>query len=567
MRRSLLIAITLFAGIVNTPGQTLVDLRTQTKNVDFSSALSTKPFRAGASLPLTCNVGEAFLNLGALPGQNLYICTVANTWTVQAPAALPSLSGNAGKVLSNDGTNLQWRGLGGDLSGTPDAAVVKQIQGRPVNPLAPLQGQLLRWDGVGNEWSPSTETVSSIFGRTGSVVAQAGDYTFPQIGGTLSLAQGGTGATSAAGALASIGAAPVVHTHVLTDLVGITGKQGTTGTFQMFGGGTVNTNDCARFDANGNLISAGMPCGPTPNYGQSFTSATSVTLTHNLNSSDLLVQCYDTSQTAIGFNSFTASTANSATVTFVNPQSGRCVVSASSGSSSGGTVTNLSGALTADQPVFGNSGADLKVGTKTGTGDQVVVSQSPVITSPYIADFTNMPHNHSAASAGGQLGIGAIQATALSGNGTKVATTTGTLTSGDCARIDAYGNFIDAGAPCGAGSGSVVTGLGLAGAGTAASPLMVDTTAVPTRLTGTNSLTWASFAQSTCQELTITLTGAVTGDEVMLGPPPTIDQGFQWGAYVSSANTVTVRMCKITSGSATPVSNGLSWRATIIKAL
>lgn len=565
MRRGLLIVVILSTRIVSAPGQTLVDLRNQTRNVDFSNALSTKPFQAGVSLPLTCSVGQAYLNLSALPGQNLYICTVANTWTVQAPAALPSLTGNAGKVLSNDGANLQWRGLGGDLSGSPDAAIVTQIQGRSVNSLAPLQSQLLRW--VGTQWSPSTESVSSVFGRTGTVVAQTGDYSFPQIAGTLAITQGGTGATSAGGALAGIGAAAAIHTHVLTDLMGITGKQGTAGNFQMFGGGSVNTNDCARFDASGNLISAGMACGPTPNYGQSFTSVTSVTFTHNLNSTDLLVQCYDTTRTAIGFNSFAAATANTATLTFLNPQSGRCVLSASAGSSSAGTVTNLTGSLTADQPIFGNSGADVKVGSKTGTGDQIVVSQTPVITSPYIADFTNMPHNHSAASTGGQLGISAILTAALSGNGAQLATTTGTLTSGDCARIDVSGNFIDAGAPCGSGGGSVVTGLGMAGAGTAASPLTVDATAIPTRLTGTGSLTWASFAQSTCQESTITLTGAVTGDEVMLGPPATIDQGFQWGAYVGSANTVTVRMCKITTGTVTPASNGLSWRATIIKAI
>src|ERR1039457_5854711 len=198
MRHGLLIVVALLPGIVNAPGQTLVDLRSQTRNVDFSSALSTKPFRAGVSLPLTCNVGEAFLNLSALPGQNLYICTVANTWTVQAPAALPSLTGNAGKVLSNDGASLQWRGLGGDLSGSPDAAVVNRIQGRLVNPAGPLQGQLLRWDGAGNQWSPSTESVGSVFGRAGTVAAQNGDYAFTQIAGTLSLTQGGTGATSSA---------------------------------------------------------------------------------------------------------------------------------------------------------------------------------------------------------------------------------------------------------------------------------------------------------------------------------------------------------------------------------
>lgn len=537
-RSSFLIVACLFMGTVSAPGQTFVDLRSQTRNVDFSSALSTKPFQAGVSLPLTCSVGQAFLNLNATPGQNLYICTAANTWTAQAPVP-----------------------FGGDLSGSPGAAVVIRMQGRLINPAAPAAGQLLRWDGVANQWSPSTETVGSVFGRSGTVFAQTGDYTFPQIGGTLSLAQGGTSATSAAGALSSLGAAAVVHTHVLTDLVGIAGKQGTAQLLQMFGGGTVNTNDCARFDANGNLVSAGTQCGPLPNYGQSFTSATSVTLMHNLNSTDLLVQCYDSSYTAIGFNSFAATTVNSATVTFVNPQSGRCVLSASSGSSgSSTTVTNLSGALTADLPVFGNSGSDIKAGTKTGTGDQVVVSQSPVITSPTIADFTNMPHNHSVGAAGGQLGIAAILSTALSGNGAKFATTTGALTSGDCARIDAYGNLIDAGAPCGT---SVITGLGLAGAGTAASPLQIDATAVPTRLTATATLTFPSINASACSELTIPVAGAAAGDEVFLGPPPNIDQGFVWSGYVSSTSTVTVRLCKVTSGPVSPVVQ--SWRATIVR--
>lgn len=34
------------------------------------------------------------------------------------------------------------------------------------------------------------------------------------------------------------------------------------------------------------------------------------------------------------------------------------------------------------------------------------------------------------------------------GNGTKIATSTGTLTSGNCVQIDANGNLIDSGAPC-----------------------------------------------------------------------------------------------------------------------
>src|SRR5438477_9740684 len=63
--------------------QTRVDLRTQSKNVDFSAASSTKPSRTGTTLPNLCSVGETFLKTDAPAGKNLYVCTAANTWTVQ----------------------------------------------------------------------------------------------------------------------------------------------------------------------------------------------------------------------------------------------------------------------------------------------------------------------------------------------------------------------------------------------------------------------------------------------------------------------------------------------------
>lgn len=44
---------------------------------------------------------------------------------------------------------------------------------------------------------------------------------------------------------------------------------------------------------------------------------------------------------------------------------------------------------------------------------------------------------------------GVIGERAVTGTGTNVATSTGTLTSGDCVKIDANGNLIDAGGPCG----------------------------------------------------------------------------------------------------------------------
>ena len=70
-------------------GQTQVDLKTQTKNVDFSAAPTTKPVKAGTALPATCTSGELFFKTNAAPGGNLYLCTAVNTWT---PSGLASAS-------------------------------------------------------------------------------------------------------------------------------------------------------------------------------------------------------------------------------------------------------------------------------------------------------------------------------------------------------------------------------------------------------------------------------------------------------------------------------------------
>jgi hypothetical protein len=63
--------------------QTQIDLRTQTKSVDFTAAVSTKPLKTGSVLPATCQVGDMFFNTDATAGANLYGCTAAGTWSVQ----------------------------------------------------------------------------------------------------------------------------------------------------------------------------------------------------------------------------------------------------------------------------------------------------------------------------------------------------------------------------------------------------------------------------------------------------------------------------------------------------
>src|SRR5471032_998581 len=63
------VAMALFAAFtIAATAQTRVDLRTQSRNVDFSAATSTKPSKTGTTLPATCSVGETFLKTNAAAG-------------------------------------------------------------------------------------------------------------------------------------------------------------------------------------------------------------------------------------------------------------------------------------------------------------------------------------------------------------------------------------------------------------------------------------------------------------------------------------------------------------------
>lgn len=64
--------------------QTLVDLKTQTKRVDFGEAVSTRPAKTGAVLPALCSTGEVFFLTSAPAGSNLWGCVAPNIWIKQA---------------------------------------------------------------------------------------------------------------------------------------------------------------------------------------------------------------------------------------------------------------------------------------------------------------------------------------------------------------------------------------------------------------------------------------------------------------------------------------------------
>lgn len=95
--------------------------------------------------------------------------------------------------------------------------------------------------------------------------------------------------------------------------------------------------------------------------------------------------------------------------------------------------------------------------------------------------------------------------------------------------------------------------------GTATHVLLGDGTwaAVPGMpLTGTSaSIGGGSVSTDTCTSGTASVTGATTGMGVVATPVTYPGDGFVWKAYVSSSNTVTVKVCNYTAGSLTPTAS------------
>jgi hypothetical protein len=100
--------------------QTQVDLRTQSKDVDFSNAPVTKPAKVGSALPSTCTTGEVFFNTSAAAGFNLNICSATNLW--QAVGA-GGAGGSATSVMTSTVSTLPSTCSIGDVRFAIDAAL------------------------------------------------------------------------------------------------------------------------------------------------------------------------------------------------------------------------------------------------------------------------------------------------------------------------------------------------------------------------------------------------------------------------------------------------------------
>ena len=384
-----------------------------------------------------------------------------------------------------------------------------------------------------------------------------------------------------------VAAAP--HGHSLGELSGVTGKNGAGTLLQAFGGGPVQAGECAEFDEDGNLVSARTPCGGRANFSLTFANQSTVLLNHGLGTRNVLVGCVDESEQQVIANRILVLSENEVQVEFLLPQSGRCVVNASGGAGGGG-----SGAVSS---VFGRTGA-----------------------------VTAQAGDYSFSQISGQLALSQIAPSALQGNGTKIQLFSGTAAANDCAKFDANGNLVSAGAACGTGNGDVSgpaasadgevalfqgttgkqlkraagTGLarlangvlqlvsgpagdcvradgstgpcgetmyfgaGLEGAGTASDPVrLASGGSVASQTFYSASLTFGAVASQSCAELSIPAPGVAPGETLAAGLPPSLPAGIA-ATMFSGADVVVVRLCNVTSA-AVDIPADVSFSARVVR--
>lgn len=332
--------------------QTQVDLRTQSKAVDFSGAASTQPAKKGTTLPSTCVTGEQFFKTDAAAGQNLYVCASANSWTpvnatcatcVTAPAPLTNLNimAGAGSQASKITNILVDTGMSSMLVPgtvtTGDGSAAGEVL---LYEIAANGTTYFSWLGVDSRATTLRAKVPSTDPTAGQVML----FSAPVSGvstitwGSPGSGGGGTGAPNYTQSFSS--ATTVSLTHGLGTKNLILACLDANDVFIEPAAWSIGQsspfNIAVTFASaqTGRCVVNGTGVGGTSaaKYGTTFTSQTSVSIsgsTHNLGSADLVLACYDAStiRNRIEPDRMTVDPATSnIVVSFFAPQSGRCVL-------------------------------------------------------------------------------------------------------------------------------------------------------------------------------------------------------------------------------------------------
>jgi len=242
-----------------TIAQTKIHLPSQTRNVDFGSAPSTRPNQVGESLPETCKVGDTYFR--TIEPAGLYGCIAPDTWKAVGTGA--ALAGEGIGIINDTiivdrtttpqflvdivdahgmcSTGTRWirtdsgeewvcsapdtwtklakldsnnritaamlPALAGDVASQPGSATatVVGLQGRAMSSTVPSDGQAIVWNSMENTWKPAAGGVASdAMDMTNKTITESfcsGDTVSGRIGGLgWSLVSLGTAGTVVGGA-------------------------------------------------------------------------------------------------------------------------------------------------------------------------------------------------------------------------------------------------------------------------------------------------------------------------------------------------------------------------------
>lgn len=274
----------------------------------------------------------------------------------------------------------------------------------------------------------------------------------------ITAANGGTGLTSgtSGGVLAFTGSTTLASSGALTANAPVIGggagaapssgtRSGNTTTFATSSGALTNGH-CVSIDANANLVDAGGTC-TTGGGGGTVSAGTAGQMGY-----------YATSASVISGNANATISAGTLTLGVGGATQGSLAIS---GVTSGATTLAVgaaaSGTLTlpsATDTVVGRATTDTLT-NKTLTSPVIAsIVNSGTLTLPTSTDTvvgratTDTLTNKTIDTASNTVKIAGTSITSISGNTSKVATTSGALTNTDCVNIDASGNLVDNGSPC-----------------------------------------------------------------------------------------------------------------------
>jgi hypothetical protein len=577
-------------------GQTLVDLRTQTKSVDFSGATSTKPIQTGSSLPSACAVGQFFFLTSAPAGSNVYACNTVNVWTLEGSTLLA---------------------VGGDISGPPTNATVKALQGRAVGVTAPSNGQVLEWNATTSQWLPAASEIGNaayvfvsqtsltipgtvhLFGTANLIVdcfdsetppqrveadkiqinpttfnvtinfatAQSG-YCVVNGAGTASVSGGGgipqvggdlSGSTTAA-TVTGLQSRPVANTAPssgqalvwnatasMWQPAAVGGSGGVSSAFGRTGVVTAVTGDYTFGQIAGTVGSAQLP-GASGDLSGTLTAATVTGIQSravaNTAPSSGQALLWNGSQWAPGAVSGSGGGASMASqlgdlaVVFTSP-----------------TVLTIGANCASTSPC--NVRFGYQVYTVTNSATATISGSATGVAYIYISGSGTLVVGHNltvacSASCSQQPGVTSFPANVLP-------IYTWTATNGvwnGSGGLDQRA-FLSAKALSG-GQGIIITET------PGQSTLAVDNGVIPTYLTNSATLSFSSISNNACApDQPLTVTGANTGDAVAPAWPSNLPSGVVGVMFVSSANTVNVRLCNLSGAAVTPP--GSAFRATIVR--